>query len=293
MSTVHKSYLVGLIGDGITQSLTPPMHEAEAAAQGLPYIYRPVDLTVLGRPGEDVGELLRAGRDLGFNAFNITHPCKQTVLQHLDHVSERAQALQAVNTVLIRDGKFVGHNTDQTGFSAALAAELPEVPKGRVVQLGTGGAGSAVAYALLDSAVEHLSLLDLDQERAQERAAALSRYFPDAVIEAVGQEDLASHVAQANGVVNCTPIGMHHHPGAPINLGLVTAQHWVADVIYLPVDTPLIRHARSLGRPVLDGGAMAVGQAVDAFRLITGREADRQRMRHHFLSLLAAQQGGR
>lgn len=292
MSTVHESYLVGLIGDGITQSLTPPMHEAEAAAQGLQYIYRPVDLAVIGRSGEDVGALLRAGRDLGFNAFNITHPCKQTVLEHLDQVSERARALEAVNTVLIRDGQFVGHNTDQTGFSAALAAELPEVPKGRVVQLGTGGAGSAVAYALLDSGVEHLSLFDLDRERAGERAVALARYFPAAVIEAIGQRDLVSHVAQADGVVNCTPMGMHHHPGTPIDLALITAQHWVADVIYLPVDTALIRHARSLGSPVLDGGGMAVGQAVDAFRLITGREADRQRMRQHFLTLLAAQQGG-
>lgn len=290
MSTIHESYLVGLIGDAITASLTPPMHEAEAQNQGLRYLYRPVDLTAIGRSGDDVGELLRAGRDLGFNAFNITHPCKQMVLQHLDQVSERAQALQAVNTVLIQDGRFVGHNTDQTGFSAALAAELPGVPKDRVLQLGTGGAGSAVAFALLDSGVEHLSLFDLDRERAAERARALSGHFPTAVIAAIGPDDLPSHAAQANGVVNCTPIGMHHHPGAPLELELVTGQHWVADVIYLPVDTPLIQHARSLGAPVLDGGAMAVGQAVDAFRLITGREADRQRMRQHFLSLLAAQQ---
>ncbi|MDO5618670.1 shikimate dehydrogenase [Kocuria sp.] len=291
MSTVHESYLVGLIGDGITASLTPPMHEAEADAHGLRYIYRPIDLASIQRPGEDVGDLLRAGRDLGFNAFNITHPCKQTVLACLDEVSERAQALQAVNTVLIRDGKFVGHNTDQTGFSAALAAELPTVAKGHVVQLGTGGAGSAVAYALLDSGVEHLSLFDIDPDRAGERAQALARHFPQARVAAVTAGDLAAQVRAADGLVNCTPIGMHHHPGAPLDLELVTTEHWVADVIYLPVDTPLIRTARSLGCPVLDGGAMAVGQAVDAFRLITGLEADRSRMRRHFLDLLALQQG--
>lgn len=291
MSTVHESYLVGLIGDGITASMTPPMHEAEAAAQGLQYLYRPIDLAQIGRPAEDVGDLLRAGRDLGFNAFNITHPCKQIVLDHLDEVSDRAAALQAVNTVLVQGGRFVGHNTDQTGFSAALATELPGAVKDHVVQLGTGGAGSAVAYALLDSGVRHLGLFDIDPERAAARAQALASHFPQAQVSAVGPEGLSEAVTRADGLVNCTPIGMHHHPGAPIDLELIDARQWVADVIYLPVDTPLVRRARSLGCPVLDGGAMAVGQAVDAFRLITGLEADRSRMRRHFLAMLTAQQG--
>ncbi|ROZ65677.1 shikimate dehydrogenase [Kocuria soli] len=290
MSTTQESYLIGLIGDGITASLTPPMHEAEAAAQGLHYLYRPVDLALIGRSGEDVGELMRAGRDLGFNAFNITHPCKQIVLEHLDEIPERAAALQAVNTVLIRDGKFIGENTDQSGFASALAAELPDAAKDKVVQLGTGGAGSAVAYALLDSGVQDLTLFDLDLDRAKERAAALAPHFPSARVGATDAAGLEPAVEQANGVVNCTPIGMHHHPGAPIDLELITAEHWVADVIYLPVDTPLVTRARELGCQVLDGGAMAVGQAVDAFRLITGVEPDRQRMRVHFLEMLADQQ---
>ena len=148
MSTTSESYLVGLIGDGITRSLTPPMHETEARNHGLHYLYRPVDLEVIGRPGEDVGELLRAGRDLGFNAFNITHPCKQLVLDHLDEVAPEAAALRAVNTVVIRDGRFVGHNTDVSGFAAGFRAVLPGAAKDRVVQVGTGGAGSAVASAL-------------------------------------------------------------------------------------------------------------------------------------------------
>ena len=117
MSTASESYLVGLIGAGITASLSPPMHEAEARHHGLHYLYRPVDLEVVGRPATDVGALLAAGRDLGFNAFNITHPCKQLVLEHLDEISPAAQALKAVNTVLIRDGRFLGHNTDRSGFA--------------------------------------------------------------------------------------------------------------------------------------------------------------------------------
>ena len=289
MSTTSESYLVGLIGDGITRSLTPPMHETEARNHGLHYLYRPVDLEVIGRPGEDVGELLRAGRDLGFNAFNITHPCKQLVLDHLDEVAPEAAALRAVNTVVIRDGRFVGHNTDVSGFAAGFRAVLPGAAKDRVVQVGTGGAGSAVASALLSAGVQTLHLFDVDPVRAGERAAAMAELFPGQQVAAATAETLPELVRAADGLVNATPVGMHHHPGTPVDPGLLEARQWVADVVYLPVETELVAAARARGCQVLDGGHMAVGQAVDAFRLITGVEPDRARMRAHFLDLLGAQ----
>lgn len=285
MSTRTESYLVGLIGDGITQSLTPPMHEAEADRHGLRYLYRPVDLGVIGRPGTDVGDLLRAGRDLGFNAFNITHPCKQLVLEHLDEIDPRAEAIQAVNTVLIRDGKFIGYNTDCSGFTTGFGQGLPGVTVGSVVQFGSGGAGSAVAEALLSLGVQRLCLVDVDVARAAERANELAARYPDAVVEAITAEQAPEHIAAADGVVNATPVGMHHHPGTPFDVGLLRPGHWVADVIYLPLETPLVRAARGLGCAVLDGGHMAVGQAVDAFALITGVAPDSARMRRHFLEL--------
>ncbi|MGK7222693.1 shikimate dehydrogenase [Kocuria flava] len=286
MSTVSESYLVGLIGEGITASLTPPMHEAEAAHQGLHYLYRPVDLEAVGRPGTDVGALLAAGRDLGFNAFNITHPCKQLVLAHLDEVAPEAAALGAVNTVLVRDGRFVGHNTDRSGFAAGFRAELPGAATDTVVQVGTGGAGAAVAAALLSEGVTTLHLVDLDPERAAERAAALRTMFPDRQVLAAAPAELAELVPAADGVVNTTPVGMHHHPGTPFDPALLDSTQWVADVVYLPVATALVTAARAAGCRVLDGGHMAVGQAADAFALITGRRPDRARMRAHFLSLL-------
>ncbi|MEX5237886.1 shikimate dehydrogenase [Kocuria arenosa] len=291
MSTTSESYLVGLIGEGITASLSPAMHEAEAAHHGLHYLYRPIDLEAIARPATDVGELLRAGRDLGFNAFNITHPCKQLVLAHLDEIAPEAAALQAVNTVLIRDGKFIGHNTDQTGFASGLAAVLPKAAKDVVVQVGTGGAGSAVASALLAAGTATLHLVDVDSSRATERAAALNTLFPDRRTVAATVAELPELLHAADGVVNATPVGMHHHPGTPFDTGLLTGSQWVADVIYLPVETQLIAAARSAGCQVLDGGHMAVGQAADAFALITGIEPDRTRMRAHFLQLLHDQQG--
>lgn len=286
MSTTSESYLVGLIGSGITASTSPALHEAEAAHHGLHYLYRPIDLDVIHRPGEDVGQLLAAGRDLGFNAFNITHPCKQLVLPHLDEIAPDAAALKAVNTVLIRDGRFIGHNTDQSGFAAGLATELSDAPKDAVVQLGTGGAGSAVAAALLSQGVQHLHLFDVDPARATERAQAMETLFPERHVAAATAQDLPGLIRDADGVVNATPVGMHHHPGAPIDTRLLDGTQWVAEVIYLPIDTDLIMAARAAGCRVLDGGHMVVGQAVDAFRLITGVEPDRARMRAHFLGIL-------
>lgn len=287
VSVTSESYLVGLIGEGITQSLTPPMHEREADQHGLRYLYRPIDLTSTGRPAHDVGELLRQGRDFGFNAFNITHPCKQLALEHLDDISADARRLGAVNTVLIRDGKMIGHNTDFSGFGTALAGGLPGAGLDSVVQLGTGGAGAAVAYALLKAGTRTLTLMDLDADRATERAETLSQFFPEQQVRTVGMADLTGVLDGADGLVNATPVGMHSHPGLPLDVELLKPRHWVADVVYRPVETELIAAAAAKGCRVLDGGHMAVGQAADAFGLITGLTPDASRMRAHFLDLLA------
>ncbi|MBP2373148.1 shikimate dehydrogenase [Paeniglutamicibacter psychrophenolicus] len=288
MSTTTQSYLVGLIGDGVMPSLTPPMHEAEADAHGLRYLYRPIDLTEIGKEGKDVGELLRAGAMLGFNAFNITHPCKQLVLEHLDEISEEARAIGAVNTVLIRDGKFHGYNTDASGFTYALANGLPGAALDAVLQLGVGGAGSAVAYALLASGAKELFLVDPEPSRATERADTLTAQFPESTITAHTPADVPALLPRASGVLNASPIGMHHHPGVPLDVTGLNAGHWVADVIYRPVDTELLKAARALGCQTLDGGHMAVGQAVDAYRIITGLAPEAPRMRNHLLEMLEA-----
>lgn len=288
MSTTTQSYLVGLIGDGVMPSLTPPMHEAEADAHGVRYLYRPIDLSAINKEAADVGELLRAGAMLGFNAFNITHPCKQLVLEHLDDISDEAKAIGAVNTVLIQDGRFHGYNTDASGFSWALANGLPGATLDAVLQLGVGGAGSAVAYALLDSGVKELLLVDPEAARAAERAATLAMQFPDRTILACGVDQVPALLPRVDGVLNASPVGMHHHPGLPFDVSGLTPAHWVADVVYRPVDTELIHAARTLGCRTLDGGYMAVGQAVDAFGIITGLTPDTDRMRAHLLEMLEA-----
>ena len=290
MSNRAESFLVGLIGDGVMPSLTPLMHEREGDVQGLRYLYRPIDLTELGLPGQSVGELLTGAYRLGFNGLNITHPCKQLVLEHLDEVTPDARRLGAVNTVTIRDGRFIGHNTDFSGFAAALASGLPGAKLNRVVQLGAGGAGSAVAYALLTAGVRQLDLVDTDPARCAARAAELAGFFPDQLVTARSTAELPQLMPLADGLVHCTPVGMAAHPGVPLDMSFVTSRHWVADIVYRPIETELVREARAKGCDVLDGGRMAVGQAADAFRIFTGREADADRMRAHFLELVAAEE---
>ncbi|MDH6606171.1 shikimate dehydrogenase [Streptomyces sp. SAI-208] len=272
------SFLVGLIGAGIGPSLSPALHEREADRQGLRYLYRRIDIDVLGARPEAVGELVRAARDLGFDGLNITHPCKQLVVGHLDALAPQAEALGAVNTVVFEDGRATGHNTDVTGFAASFARGLPDVPLDRVVQLGAGGAGAAVAHAMLTLGAGRVTVVDALADRAAGLAAALNRHFGEGRAAAAGPDRLAPLLADADGLVHATPTGMAAHPGLPLPAGLLRPALWVAEVVYRPLETELLRTARALGCATLDGGGMAVFQAVDAFRLFTGREPDAARM---------------
>lgn len=283
-------YLVGLIGEGITASLTPSMHEAEAAALGLHYEYRIFDLIELGRSPDDVGSLLAEAKGRGFAAMNITHPCKQIVVEVVDELDTDAAHLQAVNLVVFRDGRFVGYNTDWMGYRDGLIAGLPGASFGRVVQIGCGGAGAATAYALLSRGTAHLELSDVDVARAEALAARMRSHFPGQTVVAVARDDLPAAIAQASGVVHATPMGMLHQPGVAFDLDLLRAGAWVSDVVYRPLETELLRRAAERGHPVLDGGRMAVGQACASLQIITGASPDRDRMQRHFRALIGAEE---
>ncbi|MGR7023142.1 shikimate dehydrogenase [Geodermatophilus sp. URMC 62] len=282
-----QGFLVGLVGSGIGPSLTPLLHEREADELGLRYLYRRLDLDRLQRPASAVGEVLAAARLAGYDGLNVTHPCKQLVLEHLDELSPDAAALGAVNTVVLRDGRAVGHNTDWSGFARAFDRGLPEAPVHRVVLLGAGGAGAAVAHALLTLGVGRLTVLDVDGTRAGELAAALAGRFGAGRADGGDLGGLPVALADADGLVHATPTGMAAHPGLPLDAGLLRPDLWVADVVYRPLETALVRTARERGCQVLDGGGMAVFQAVDAFRLFTGVEPDAGRMLAHFTTLVS------
>jgi shikimate dehydrogenase len=220
---------------------------------------------------------------MGFAGLNVTHPCKQAVIPHLDELSADAAALGAVNTVVLHDGRATGHNTDWWGFAESFRRNLPGVSLDRVVQLGAGGAGAAVAHALLTLGVRELAISDVDAARSTGLAAALCERFGEGRARAV--DDLPAAMAEADGLVHCTPTGMHAHPGLPLPAALLRPSLWVAEIVYFPLETELVRVARRLGCRTLDGGGMAVFQAVEAFRLFTGATPNPERMLRHFAEL--------
>jgi shikimate dehydrogenase len=272
--------LVGLVGAGIQSSLTPRLHEAEAAAQGQRYIYKLIDLEMLGLGVEALPELLTAAERLGFTGLNVTHPCKQSVISLLHELSNDARAIGAVNTVLLKDGRRIGHNTDSWGYAENFRRGLAGAKLDRVVQLGAGGAGSAVAHAALMLDVGELTIFDTDRVRAELLAAALTARFGRG--RAVAGTDLGRVMAAADGLINTTPVGMAKSPGLPLPAELLKREIWVSEIIYFPIETELLRVARALGCRTLDGGGMALFQAVEAFRLFTGIVPDVERMRRHF-----------
>jgi shikimate dehydrogenase len=284
----RPTFLVGLIGAGIQASRTPAMHEREGAAQGLRYMYRLIDLEQLNVGAEALPRLIGEAEREGFAGLNITHPCKQSVIPLLTDLSDDARALGAVNTVVLRDGKRTGHNTDWWGFAESFRRGLPGAALGSAVQLGAGGAGAAVAHAALTLGVEQLALFDLDAGRAQNLAAALAARFGEGRAVAGGVptgSGLERAMAKADGLIHATPTGMVKYPGLPLPVALLQPRHWVAEIVYFPLETELLRAARRVGCRTLDGGGMAVFQAVEAFRLFTDIAPDAQRMLRHFASM--------
>jgi shikimate dehydrogenase len=271
--------LVGLLGQGIAASRTPAMHLAAGEALGIPYEYRLFD-TARAEPPPPLASLLPDLQRAGFTGLNVTYPFKQAVLGMLDRLSDAARAVGAVNTIVFRDGQRFGHNTDYWGFAEALRRGLPGAGRATVLLLGAGGAGGAVAQALLDGGTGQLLIRDTDPDRAEALAQGLcDRLGPG---RARADTDLAAAAAAAEGIVNASPMGMDRHPGLPIEAGLVEPRHWVADIVYFPLETALLALARSRGCRVLPGSGMALFQAVRAFELLTGRKPDPDRMQAAF-----------
>ncbi|MCS3839999.1 shikimate dehydrogenase [Pseudomonas sp. JAI111] len=281
--TQNTVVLAGLIGAGIQASRTPALHEHEGDAQGMRYVYRLIDLDYLKLDSSALPDLLVAAERMNFTGLNITFPCKQAIIPLLDELSPEARGIGAVNTVVFKDGKRIGHNTDCLGFAEGFRRGLKDVARERVVQMGAGGAGAAVAHALLSEGVQLLSIFDVEISRAQALADNLNQHFGAG--RAVAGHDLPSTLGLADGLVNTTPMGMKKLPGMPVPVELLRSALWVAEIVYFPLETELLRNARALGCRTLDGGNMAVFQAVKAFELFSGVVPDAQRMLAHFQSM--------
>lgn len=278
------THRLGLIGAHLEPSFSPALLEREAAELGLNCTYERIDIEELGIVPERVGELVRASNALGFCGVNVTHPCQQLVVAHVDGLSDDAAAIGAVDAVVFAEGQAVGHNTGCAGFRESFAAGLPDVAIDRVVLLGAGSTGGAVGHAALSLGTERLWVIDARRERAERLAHVLSRRHGRG--QAVAADRLADQLTRADGLIHATPTGMHRRPGTPFPPGLLDERLWVADVVYWPLETELLRHARARGCRTLDGGGMAVNQAAVSFARFVRAEPDRERMARHFSALV-------
>lgn len=276
-----RKLLLGLIGAGIQRSMAPTLHEEEGRHQGLRVHYQLIDLDTAGVGVEALPGLIRAARMMGFAGLNITYPCKQAVIPLLDSLSEEARAIGAVNTV-VRDGnKLVGHNTDGPGWSWGFQRALPNADLTSVVLVGAGGGGSACADAVLRLGAKELAIHDQVAHRAETLAARLNEYH--AGRRARASADLPAALSRASGLIHATPTGMAKVPGMPFAEKLLRPGLWISEIVYVPLETELLKAARRIGCATADGGYMNIGQAVRAFKLFTGLDADVARMEALFM----------
>jgi shikimate dehydrogenase len=270
-----RPILLGLIGSPIAHSASPAMHEAAAGAVGLRAHYQLID--VAGADAAQLRGLLSALAPIGFSGVNVTFPYKERVLPLLDDLSPGARAVGAVNTIVVRDGRLTGHNTDMTGFARALRQAFGPAPEGPVALIGAGGVGKAVAVALADFPGLEVRLVDADPAKAAAVAAALEGHASVRVCRRVEEA-----VEGARGLVNGTPVGMLPDRGTPVPFGLLRPEMWVTDAVYSPLWTPLLTEAARIGARTMTGRELAIHQALDAFALFTGREAPASAMERAF-----------
>jgi shikimate dehydrogenase len=284
---IQPRVLIGLIGANIMGSLSPALFADAFAAAGINGFYHLVDVDRL--PERRLPKLLEALRTTGFAGTNITYPFKQDVIPLLDAVDPEAAQVGAVNTVAFApDGRMTGHNFDRRGWRHSFEETFgrDRARGATVVMVGAGGAGRAVAFALMDLDVGCLVINDRDGARADALTADLARHYGASRCRVTS--DLERDIAAANGVVNATQVGMRGFPGNPVPVSALTEAHWAADVIYTPLETAFIKAAAAKGARVMNGGGMCVHQAVEAFRLFTGTAPDLARLHRTFATAAAA-----
>ncbi|MBO9468416.1 shikimate dehydrogenase [Tropicibacter sp. R15_0] len=275
-----------LIGQNIAGSLTPDMHMAEAEIQGFAYDYQRFDTATNPFKGMSLKSLLQQAEAENMVGVNVTHPFKGEAAGLMHDLSETAQALGAVNTVLFQNERWVGHNTDYVGFRSALRSEMPMASISKVLLVGAGGAGGAVGLALIDQGCGALHVTDMSSDRAEALAARLKAARPRAQIQ-IADSFEGADPSSLSGVVNATPVGMDGHPGMAFDPARLSPACWVADIIYFPRETELLQRAASCRLRGMGGSGMAIFQAAAAFHLMTGKTASPQRMSEKFKQLVS------
>ncbi|AUS09514.1 shikimate dehydrogenase [Laceyella sacchari] len=265
--------LLGLLGDPVSHSKSPVMMNAALAELKAPYAY----LAFRVSPSA-LEEAVRGLRALDVKGWNVTIPHKVAIMEHLDGLDETAREIGAVNTVVKREGKWIGYNTDGAGYLRSLQEQVSFEPaEQRVVLLGAGGAARAVGYALAAAGVSSITVANRTVAKAEELAQHLSRYTQT---KAVAVNDCRQEIEAATLIVNTTSVGMvPRTEEMPIPGEWLNAHHLVSDLVYHPRMTALLRAAKAKGATIHTGEGMLLHQAALALELWLGKKAPVEVMR--------------
>ena len=267
---------LGLIGDNIADSQAPRLHGLAGRILGIPVRY---DLLVPAELGLGFDELFERCTDGRYRGLNITHPYKERVAALVEIENPLVRAMGAVNMVRVERDRRLGFNTDHSGFMAAWRAKFGAAAPGTVCQLGAGGAGRAIGFALAALGAESIRVVDVDSRRADDLATSLRRAFPSLEASACAPGELAAAAAGAQGIVNCTPVGMTGHKGTPIPDRLMHGAVWSFDAVYTPVDTRFLAAASAAGLETISGFELFFHQGADGLEIYFGEGVDRALLR--------------
>lgn len=280
-----KRYL-GIIGDPIEHSLSPVMHQSALEAQQLDYIYLPFRIT-----SERLRDALDGFKSLGFVGLNVTLPHKVDVISYLDKLSQEAELVGAVNTLHLENDRWVGYNTDGLGFFRSLQEDGGVNPVGsRILIIGAGGAARAVAIQLGLTQAQEVIIANRDPQKAERLARELQGKLPHVSYQAMDLHPttVAAAMQKVEIIVNATPIGMEGYPESslPVQQDWFDPRHRVVDLIYRPLETPLLKLAKSAGAYTVSGLGMLLYQGVESYRIWTKIDPPVEVMREALLANL-------
>jgi shikimate dehydrogenase len=266
--------LLGLIGDNIARSSSPRLHRLAGAQNGLTVRYDSLIPIDLNQPFETIFARCQSG---GYRGLNITYPYKERVTAFVTVDDPQVRALGAVNTVLFTAQGPKGFNTDYTGFMAAYTATRGATAPGIVGMIGTGGVGRAIAFGLLKLGTTELRLFDRDTAKAETLANELRTITTSKITVS---PDAAQMALGADGLVNCTPVGMVGYGGTPLPAADMTKAAWAFDAVYTPVETQFLTDAAAAGLDIISGYELFFFQGVHAWRLFSNLDVDQPALRH-------------
>ncbi len=263
-----KTKLYGIFGYPVEHTFSPGMHNAAFQKLKMDACYVPFAVSP-----DNLGEAAKALIPLGLCGLNVTVPHKEAIIAHLDTLSEEARLIGAVNTIEIKEGRLIGHNTDGRGFLRSLRDNAGFNPKGkRIFIIGSGGAARAVGFSLALAGTKKIIVTDLDAGKAD----ALVTDITDktgSFVEYIKSESVADAAAEADCVINATPLGLKRTDPLPLAREYIRKKHLVCDLVYNPAETGFLNAAKARGAKRLPGIGMLLYQGVIAFEIWTGKKA--------------------